>query len=99
MSFLNFVSAVFSLLSEKKIYCGSGEINCATWQYHPDVGGMATLVSRFNLSLYVSSGIPSTSFDALCCTFSIMFIRCFWSRFQTAAPYSIFGLTTDVNSD
>ena len=99
LSFLNFVSAVLSLLSEKKIYGGSGEINCTTRQYHPDIGGMATLVSGFNLSLYVSSGISSTSFVALCCTFSIMFIRCFWSRFQTAATYSMFGLTTDVNSD
>ena len=69
------------------MHCSSGEINFTNRQNHRDVGSI------------VSLGIPSTSIDALCRTFSIMCIRCFWNRFQKPATYSMCGLTTDVNSN
>ena len=71
----------------KKMHCSSGEINFTNRQNHRDIGSIVRL------------GIPSTSIDALCRTFSIMFIRCFWNRFQKPATYSVCGLTTDVNSN
>ena len=101
--YFDFLKLWFSLLSAKKIHCSDSKIFYVTQLYLRSPQYLryctASKSCTFNISLYVNPNTSGNCFNALCCTYSIMFIRFFRKSFQTVISYSICSLTIDTNND